>query len=148
MSRDQILERILYSHYLEQVYSTATGRVDKFISVLMFIFGSTIVFNGNPYVFGFLIVALTAIQTNFQFALKSGLAKKKAADYLKLHTLESKYDDQALMDKLLELEGSDEILWSSLQNIAVLKTQIKLEVQPDLQEKLTLSGKLTKLVFA
>lgn len=65
--RDKILNRIVYSHYLEKIYSTALGRIDKLISVLLLIFGSAIVINGNPVLFGILVAVLAAIQSTYQF---------------------------------------------------------------------------------
>ncbi|MDE5308992.1 hypothetical protein PY546_25255 [Providencia stuartii] len=70
MSRNDLIDRVIYSHYLEQLYSTALGRVDKLISILIFIFGSAIVLQANTFVFGVLIAALTAIQSTCQFGKK------------------------------------------------------------------------------
>ncbi|MDE1488944.1 hypothetical protein KKI90_22225 [Xenorhabdus bovienii] len=146
MSRDDILDRILYSHYLEQLYATATGRIDKLLLVLIFIFGSAVVLKANPFIFGVLIVALTAIQITYQFGRQSGEAKKRASDYLKLYTLESKYNDDDLKDRMIELESRDETIWSSLHHIAILKTQIKIDVVSEQQIKLTFCEKSFRLL--
>ncbi|MFS1539528.1 MAG: hypothetical protein ACL7BU_13530 [Candidatus Phlomobacter fragariae] len=142
MNREEITDRILYGHYLEQLFAIITGRIDKFISVLLLIFGSAIVLKGNPYFFGISIVGLSAIQLTYQFGKKSGAAKKKAFDYLKLYTNESKFDDGELRERLLELESTDEIIWSCLKPIALLKTQIRLNIEPQFQEKLSGCHKL------
>ncbi|RFT09494.1 hypothetical protein DYB39_14270 [Providencia rettgeri] len=125
MSREDIITRILYSHYLEKLYSTAVGRVDKIISLLIIIFGSSIIFNGSPFVFGVLIVALTGLQTVFQFGKKEGVSRKRAFDYQRLLTNEIKYTDEDLSYHLLELESSDDNIWTSLEEIAAIKTEIK-----------------------
>ncbi|WP_446469233.1 hypothetical protein [Xenorhabdus stockiae] len=146
MSRDDILDRILYSHYLEQLYSTATGRLDKLLLVLIFIFGSAVVLKASPVIFGVLIVVLTAIQITYQFGRISGEAKRRAAGYLNLFTLESKYSDEELLNRMLEMESRDEIIWSSLQHIAILKVQIKINLNPDDQTKLTFPEKAFRLL--
>lgn len=80
--------------------------------MLILIFGSSIVLKGNPFFFGVLIVILSTIQSAYQFGKKSGSAKKKSYDYLKPYTNESKYDDNELSGRLLELESPDGIVWS------------------------------------
>ncbi|WP_334473468.1 hypothetical protein [Arsenophonus sp. PmNCSU2021_1] len=146
MNREEITDRILYGHYLEQLFAIITGRIDRFISVLLLIFGSAIVLNGNPFFFGISIVVLSAIQSTYQFGKKSGEAKKKAFDYLKLYTNESKFDDSELRERLLELESTDDIIWPCLEPIALLKTQIKLNVDLQFQEKLSYYQKFIRLV--
>lgn len=144
MSREEMTDRILYGHYLEQLYSTATGRIDRLISTLIFILGSAIVLKANPFYFGVLVVILTAIQTCYAFGKKSGAAQKKAFDYLKLYTNASKYTEEEIRDRLLDLESTDEIIWSILQPIALLKTQIRLGVHQYYTEKLPFTAKLFK----
>lgn len=126
MSRNDITTRILYSHYLEKLFATATGRLDRIISVLIIVFGSSIILKGNPFIFGVLVVVLTGIQTVFQFGKKSGSARKRAFDYQRLYTNESKYTDDDLTFHMLELESSDESIWTSLEEIAAVKTEIKI----------------------
>ncbi|WGL95984.1 hypothetical protein [Arsenophonus nasoniae] len=145
MNREEITD-ILYSHYLERSFATITERIDKLISVLMLIFGSAIVLKGNPFFFGILVVILSSIQATYQFGKKSGSAKKKSVDYLKLYTNQSKYDDNELRERLLELESTDEIIWSCLEPIALLKTQIRLGIEPKNQEKLSYYHKFIRLI--
>jgi hypothetical protein len=146
MSRDDILDRILYSHYLEKLYSTATGRLDKLLLVLIFIFGSAVVLKASPFIFGIFIVVLTAIQIIYQFGRLSGEAKRRSADYLTLFTLESKYSDEELENRMAEFESRDETIWSSLENIAILKVQIKINLDPEHQTKLTFPEKAFRLL--
>ncbi len=147
MSREDITTQILYSHYLEKLYATAMGRVDKIISVLIIVFGSSIILNGNPFIFGVLVVALTGLQTVFQFGNKSGTARKKSFYYQRLYTTESKYNDDDLLFQMLEIESSDEGIWTSLEEIAAVKTEIKLGAA-DFSElkKLPLRLRLLRLI--
>nr|ELR5040963.1 hypothetical protein [Providencia stuartii]ELR5082971.1 hypothetical protein [Providencia stuartii] len=146
MGRDDILERIVYSHYLEKIYSTALGRLDKLISVLLLISGSAVIIKWNPVLFGVLIAALAAIQSTYQFGKKSGESNRKAFDYQKLYTIEAKYDDADLMDRMLELENSDSKTWSWLEPIAILKTQIRLGVPKEEQKELNWKTKLLRIL--
>ncbi len=43
MDRDDILDRILYGYFLEQLFSVATGRLDKLLSVVSVILGSSVI---------------------------------------------------------------------------------------------------------
>ena len=58
MSRNDIIDRIIYSHYLEQLYSTALSRLDKLFSTFILIFGSALIFEVNPFACGFAVVVL------------------------------------------------------------------------------------------
>ncbi|MER1730075.1 hypothetical protein AAD041_15065 [Proteus mirabilis] len=146
MSREEVIDRIIYSHYLEQLYSTALSRLDKLISIFIFIFGSAIVLQANPYIFGVLVVILTGIQSTYQFGKKSGESKRKSFDYQKLFTIKSKYDDADLMDRMLELEATDSTPWSSLIPIATLKAQIAMGVEDKHLEKLNWKTKLLRVL--
>ena len=43
MDRDDILDRILYGYFLEQLFSVVTGRLDKLLSVVSIILGSSVI---------------------------------------------------------------------------------------------------------
>ncbi|MEQ4938654.1 hypothetical protein ABN125_17540 [Proteus terrae] len=147
MSRQDVITRILYSHYLEKLYATATGRIDKIISVLILIFSSSIIFNGNPFLFGVFVVVLTSTQTVCQFGKKSGSTIKRANDYQRLYINESKYTDEDLLSHMLEMESSDDSIWSSLEEIAAVKTEIKLGASDiSALTKLPIKLKLLRLI--
>ncbi|KMJ47092.1 hypothetical protein AB204_00145 [Xenorhabdus khoisanae] len=64
---------------------------------------------------------------------------------MRLHTAESKYNDEEdLKDRMIDIKSKDEIIWSSLQHITLLKTQIKLNIETEQREKLSLFEELVK----
>lgn len=137
MIKDDIIERIIYSLYLEELQAKLTGRIDKFILLLMFIFGSNVVFNFYPTVFGVLIVILTGIQGNYRFGETSAFSLSKQYKYQKLFTLSEKYSDDELLCQLLEIEREDKTPWSILKRPAILLTQHKLYIPEEERIKLT-----------
>ncbi|WP_332832728.1 hypothetical protein [Escherichia coli] len=61
---------------------------------------------------------------------------RKSAEYLQLFDDAEKYSDSELKIQLKTLEKTDNHIWSSLKDIAILKTQIKIGVSIEQQEKL------------
>lgn len=137
MSREEIKDRILYGYYLEQLYATATGRLDRLFSVLTLIFGSAIVLKANPFFFGVMIVIISAVQSTYQFGKQSAGAAKQSFEYLRLFTNEAQFNDAELKARLIELESTDNNIWSCLKPIALRKTQIKIGLPVENQEKLS-----------
>ncbi len=43
MNREELLYQILYSHNLEKLYGTLTGRIDKILSFCLLLLGSAVV---------------------------------------------------------------------------------------------------------
>ncbi|HAK4777653.1 TPA: hypothetical protein H2C15_003937 [Salmonella enterica] len=146
MSREDILDRVLYGYFLEQLYSTACGRLDKFLSVLTLILGSSIVMKANPFIFGLGIVIITAIQTTYEFGKKSGNARRKSMEYLSLFDDEASFDENALKSKFKDLEKTDNAIWSSLKPVALLKTQIKIGLPVEHCERLPLLSRIIRLL--
>ncbi|MFP1527399.1 hypothetical protein ACLB1R_05950 [Escherichia coli] len=56
MDRDDILDRILYGYFLEQLFSVATGRLDKLLSVVSVILGFTVIGGFVPEISAFLLL--------------------------------------------------------------------------------------------
>jgi hypothetical protein len=146
MSRDEIKDRILYGYYLEQLYATTTGRIDRLFSVLTFIFGSAIVLKANPFFFGVMIVIISAVQSTYQFGKQSAGASKQSFEYLRLFTNEARFSDADLKAKLIELESADNNIWSCLKPIALWKTQIKIGLPVENQEKLSRLSRFLRLL--
>lgn len=142
MTRSKAIDRIIYSLYLEELHARLAGRIDKFILFLMFVFGSTIVFNFHPTIFGVFIVILTGIQGNYRFGEFSAFTKSQQYKYQKLFTLSDKYTDDELLGKIFEIEKDDKITWAILKKPAVLLAQKKLDVTKEEQIKLTTTEKI------
>ncbi|KIH34235.1 hypothetical protein [Escherichia coli] len=146
MDRDDILDRILYGYFLEQLFSVATGRLDKLLSVVSIILGSSVIGGFIPEISGVFIVVIATVQTIYGFGQKSGNAMRKSAEYLQLFDDAEKYSDSELKIQLKTLEKTDNHIWSSLKDIAILKTQIKIGVSIEQQEKLPTKSKLMRFL--
>lgn len=142
MTRDEITDRIIYSYFLEKLFSTLTGRIDKIITYLTLIFGSSIVVNFYPTFFAVLIIVLTLSQVVYQFSASSNFSLSQQYKYQELITTEYKYTDEELTEKLLALEHSDKRIWKILEKPAILLTQKKINLTVEQQTRLTKSEKL------
>ncbi|BDI35544.1 hypothetical protein NKK66_RS24925 [Escherichia coli] len=67
MDRDDILDRIFYGYFLEQLFSVATGRLDKLLSVVSIILGSSVIGGFIPEISGVFIVVIATVQTIYGF---------------------------------------------------------------------------------
>ena len=137
MTREETIDRITYSLYLEKLFARLTGRIDRLILLLMFVCGSTIVFNFHPTFFGLFIVFLTGIQGKYRFGETSSFSLSQQYKYQKLSTLAYKYSDDELIDNLLDIEKEDKTPWAILENPAILLAQKNLNVPLEQQIKLT-----------
>ncbi|MCE9874304.1 hypothetical protein LZ667_23430 [Hafnia alvei] len=126
MDREELLYRIEYSYNFEHLFSSLTWRIDKLISLILLILGSA-VFSGvqGAFWYGLAVAVLTAIQMTYQFAKSSEHSSRQSREYLKLLTLESRYSDDELLDKLVELEDNDLRPWLILSDIALVRTNIR-----------------------
>ncbi|EEV6588035.1 TPA: hypothetical protein L1V50_005183 [Escherichia coli] len=128
------------------MFSVATGRLDKLLSVVSIILGSSVIGGFIPEISGVFIVVIATVQTIYGFGQKSGNAMRKSAEYLQLFDDAEKYSDSELKIQLKTLEKTDDHIWSSLKDIAILKTQIKIGVSIEQQEKLPTKSKLMRFL--
>lgn len=126
MEREELLYRIEYSYNFETMFSKITWRIDKLISLVLLILGSA-VFSGvqGTFWFGLAIAILTAIQMTYQYAKASEHSSMQGRAYMKLLTLESRYSDDDLLDKIVEIEDGDHKPWFLLSDLAMIRTNIR-----------------------
>ena len=110
------------------------------------ILGSSVIGGFIPEISGVFIVVIATVQTIYGFGQKSGNAMRKSAEYLQLFDDAEKYSDSELKMQLKILEKTDAHIWSSLKDIAILKTQIKIGVSIEQQEKLPTKSKLMRFL--
>ncbi len=146
MNREDILYRILYSYFLEQTFSVATGRIDKLLSVACIILGLAVTGDFFPELSGALVVVLVSVQVAGGFRERSVNAMKKSAEYLQLFDDEEAYSDSDLKWRLKTLEVTDGNIWSSIKHIAMLKTQIRMDVPAEQRERLPLKSRVICLL--
>ncbi|EJI6955469.1 hypothetical protein NFW18_004645 [Escherichia coli] len=128
------------------MFSVATGRLDKLLSVVSIILGSSVIGGFIPEISGVFIVVIATDQTIYGFGQKSGNAMRKSAEYLQLFDDAEKYSDSELKIQLKTLGKTDDHIWSSLKDIAILKTQIKIGVSIEQHEKLPTKSKLMRFL--
>jgi hypothetical protein len=126
MEREELLYRIEYSYNFETMFSKITWRIDKLISLVLLVLGSA-VFSGvqGTFWFGLSIAMLTAIQMTYQYAKASEHSSMQGKAYMKLLTLESRYSDDDLLDKIVEIEDGDHKPWFLLSDLAMIRTNIR-----------------------
>lgn len=132
MEREDLLYRIEYSYNFESMFSKITWRIDKLISLILLILGSA-VFSGiqGAFWFGLAVAVLTAIQMTYQYAKASEHSSAQSRAYMKLLTLESRYSDDELLDKMVEIEDGDHKPWLALSDLAIIRTNIRKGYSPE-----------------
>ncbi|MEB8638620.1 hypothetical protein P2G74_01355 [Cronobacter muytjensii] len=137
MTRDDAIFDIHYSHYLEQMFATITGRIDRMITFIIILSGCGVFISitGYPF-FGAIISALSIAQINYQFSKASGIAEGRARKYLELITDEPDLTDAELLSRLKALQDADSWPWGSLKVAAHKRTCIVLE-REDTSRELT-----------
>lgn len=133
MNRNSLIEQILFSHYFEKMFSVLTDRIDKFLSLMLLLLGSSAMADiTNPVIVGMLVAAISALQLIYQFGKSSEHSKKQAAAYQKLFSVADTIDsDDELRERLLAIEEDDQSPWRILENPAIIRSGIKLGLRID-----------------
>ena len=126
MSREDMLYLIYYSHHLEKMFSIITGRIDKILSFLLLLLGSSVFGGlGHPILIGLLIAGISAIKMSFHFEAAAEHSRKQASAYLKLYTVHFQFaNDQELLDAIADAQDKDHNPWHVLTYPAMVATQI------------------------
>lgn len=127
MNRDDIIFDIHYSHYLEKMFATLTGRIDRIITFIIILSGCGVFVSMTGYfIVGALIAALSICQVVFQFSRASGIAEEHARKYLSLITDEPELTKEDLLARFKLLQDTDSNPWGSLQAAAHKRASIAL----------------------
>lgn len=142
MSREDMLYQILYSHRLEKMFSTLTGRIDKGLSFLLILLGSSVIAGfGYPVGVGLAIAGISAFKMAFHFEAAAEHSRKQAASYLNLFNSQHLMDDDSdLLGAITRIQDDDHSPWAILIYPAMIATQIELGKTPS--SKLSLTEKL------
>lgn len=132
MSREDMLYQILYSHHLEKMFSVINGRIDKCLSFLLFLLGSSVIAGlGYPVMIGLLIAGISAIKMAFHFEAAAEHSRKQAAAYLRLYTTQNQFiTDTELQNAIADAQDGDHLPWPALNHPAMITTQIELGISP------------------
>ncbi|BBV41359.1 hypothetical protein [Citrobacter portucalensis] len=127
MSRHNDIFDINYSHYLERMFSTITGRIDKIITFVIILSGCGVFtsVSGSMW-FGALIAALSIFQVVFQFSRASAISEGQYRKYLALINDEPSLTDVELNTRKKSLEELDTNPWNLLKNAAHRRACISL----------------------
>ncbi|HEC0656731.1 TPA: hypothetical protein R1S00_004057 [Enterobacter hormaechei] len=127
MNRDDIIFDIHYSHYLEKMFATLTGRIDRIITFIIILSGCGVFVSVTGYfIVGALIAALSICQVVFQFSRASGVAAEHARKYLALITDEPALSNEELLSRFKLLQDSDSEPWGSLKPAAHKRASVVL----------------------
>ena len=142
MSRQDLIFDINYSYYLEKMFSTLKGRIDRLMTFLIILSGCGVFVSITGYVwFGAFIAALSVSQVVYQFSRVSGIATEQARIYLELITDEESLTDEELQARFKQIQNADSKPWGCLELPAHKRAAIALE-RTDTTRDLTNSEKL------
>lgn len=137
MSRNDVIFDLHYSYFLENMFCTLMGRMDKTMSLLLIVLGGTAF---APFIdkfyFGVFVATLSATQFIFQPGKQEGIASEHAKKYLQLIGLSGSLDDETLLKRFNELQSLDSRPWGALKNAAHRRATIVLDLH-DTQPELT-----------
>lgn len=123
MTRHDLIFDITYSHYLEKMYGTITGRIDRGITLIIIVVGLSVFTPLFSKVwFAGLIGVLSVAQIVYQFARQSGISEDLARKYLSLLTDAELLTDADLHSRFKALQDTDSNVWSVLKNPAYKRT--------------------------
>ncbi|WP_446469252.1 hypothetical protein [Xenorhabdus stockiae] len=127
MSRSDIIFDINYSFYLENLYGTLMGRIDKLISIVLIVLGGS-AFSpfGNLFVFGALVAVISSAQFIYQPGRSAGISDEQAKKYRQLITFEPTLTDEELAQRFSEVQSLDSKPWGVLQSAAYKRACIRL----------------------
>ncbi|MFS1539307.1 MAG: hypothetical protein ACL7BU_12210 [Candidatus Phlomobacter fragariae] len=127
MNRQDMIFDINYSYYLETMFSTFTGRIDKLIAIILFILGGSVFTPfSNLFLFGSLVSLLSAIQYFYAFSKHSCYSNAQAKKYLTLIRNAPQLSDAELHQKINELEKADTKPYGIFANAAYKRARIRL----------------------
>ncbi|EKZ6149710.1 hypothetical protein EGH67_05915 [Klebsiella aerogenes] len=136
MCRDDVIFDLHYSYFLENMFSTLMGRMDKTMSLFLIVLGGTAFAPfSNAFVFGVSVATLSAAQFIFQPGKQEGISSEHAKKYLQLISISDSLDDEILLNRFNELQSLDSRPWGVLKNAAQRRATIALglhDIQPEL----------------
>lgn len=123
-----MLYAINYSYHLHRVFSIVTGRIDKTLTFLLLIFGSSVMASvGSVTIVGFCVTIIAALQNTFTFSTVSEKSRSQAHRYLNLLTISESLSHEDLSSRFIILQQDDSIVWTLLGNIAEYRYELELK---------------------
>ena len=142
MTRQDSLYQIYYSYLLHRSFATLTGRIDKFITFLLLLLGSSVMASmGNSMLIGLLIAGIAAIQNAFKPSSSSEACKVQASRYLNLYTEHEVLNNDEVTELKLSIQKDDQHPWLSVERIAEYRADTDLK-----NKSLIVLSKFEKLI--
>ncbi|HAT1511891.1 TPA: hypothetical protein I8W54_000160 [Morganella morganii] len=125
MTREQLLQQIYFSYKLNSIVSVTFNRIDKILSFLLLLLGSSVIGSlGNNIFLGLCIATITAVRMAWPLEKTAENARKQSVAYLNLYTVQATFDsDEKLTNALTLIQKDDLIPWWSLYRIAEISYQ-------------------------
>ncbi|QXX84272.1 MULTISPECIES: hypothetical protein [unclassified Providencia] len=128
MSHQDPIFNITSSYYLNEMQSVLLGRIDKFISITLFVLGGSVMLSfSSLFIVGALISILSALQFFLQFGKQSDLANERSKKYLSLLHNSDIIPKEELHRQFEELLKTDIPVFGVLYNPAFKRAAIKLD---------------------
>lgn len=128
MSHQDPIFNITSSYYLNEMQSVLLGRIDKFISITLFVLGGSVMLSfSSLFIVGALISILSALQFFLQFGKQSDLANERSKKYLSLLHNSDIIPKEELHRQFEELLKTDIPVFGVLYNSAFKRAAIKLD---------------------
>lgn len=128
MSHQDPIFNITSSYYLNEMQSVLSGRIDKIISITLFVLGGSVMLSfSSLFIVGALISILSALQFFFQFGKQSDLANERSKKYLSLLHNSEVISKEELHRQFEELLKTDIPVFGVLYNPAFKRAAIKLD---------------------
>lgn len=142
MSREDMLYQIMYSHYFEKMFSIFTGRLDKILSFVLILLGSSVMANfEHTIIIGLAIAIISAVKMAFTFEAAAEHSRKQAALYLRLFNTQHQIaSDDELLKEILNIQDGDFSPWVIFTYPAMLRAKTDLGISNEI--KLTRFEKL------
>nr|WP_154927770.1 hypothetical protein [Pantoea agglomerans] len=124
MKRYELEYSMYYSYYLEKMYATLTGRIDKGISFLLLLSGSAVFASfGSNVFFGFFVAFLTCLSLIYEFGKKSSAALEHSKAYHELIIIKDTLSEDELLSRFKAINKNDNPVWNCL-SVAARKRAI------------------------
>ncbi|MNC48032.1 hypothetical protein D3C75_971260 [compost metagenome] len=135
MSQERVSDAVfsLYNSYcVEDVSEAFNRRIDRFLALMLFVLGASIIASFKTHVYGGLLVAfISGLQVTYKFGARAGNSKSQKARYDELIHSRGSMADKSLSSKLAVICKSDSTVPGWMKAVAHKKACIMLGEDTD-----------------
>ncbi|MCB2249439.1 hypothetical protein KTQ81_21710 [Salmonella enterica subsp. diarizonae] len=108
MNREDIVFRIHYSYFIEEMHARLFNRLDRWIAFILILLGSSVFASiGNPVYIGAIVVVLSAFGFIWQFPRSAANCENQARAMKRLINTANTLDDAELLSAFTILQDGD-----------------------------------------